>query len=169
MPEHSSIWKRTAHLLLLIFFPLNQKLIHSSKEHCIYLNEMHKRTNFLKMSSLFFAFEWFEIWRLADPGEIALPKASQSLEIVSLQSAPQANLSKCKATNPGPSSPTPSPNSSHTQGDDPPTLITPGPATTQWRTAPVYQHPLKFFKLTNPTPAYPAQPVSSRRNHNKGF
>ena len=55
---------------------------------------------------------------------------------------------------------------SHTPGYCPTALITPGPV--QLQTVPMRQSTVKLFTLANPKPAYPALPIPSHQNNNKG-
>ena len=58
--------------------------------------------------------------------------------------------------------------SNHLFYQAPPALITPKPGTKQPGTASMPPSPLTLFKLANPKPAYPASPVPSHGDHNKG-
>lgn len=93
-------------------------------------------------------------------------RASQFLEIVNeFAWEPTFHI---KPTNPKFTPQQPPLSDSDTQGHSPIALITPGSSTGQPGTASVPQGLLKLFKLAKLTPAYPATPISSHRNDNKG-
>ena len=118
----------------------------------------------------YFLYSWCSgLLGLADLGNTAPPKASQCPEIANY--FPTRVPFICKPSSSKPISPTDPLYWALIEhlhlGQYSPVLITPQPGTRQKGPAPIPRSPLKLFKLVN-FPAFPASPIPSCRNQNKG-
>lgn len=135
MSEHSPLGKEQIITCCLHFLPII-KGIHSSKRHCMDLNEMQKKNWYAKKC-------------------LVLSMSFSFLYLNALKSGPWWLQRDCKPTNPEPTPPTTSSLFPHSE------QLLPCPNHTRAG----YQTSLELFESDNAKPVYPSSLVSFCRNH----